>query len=213
MTTLVVMAKAPVAGRAKTRLCPPCTPAQAAALAEAALRDTLATAAATPARRRVLALDGLLGPWQHPAFDVIAQRGRGLGDRLEAALDDVGGPVVLIGMDTPQLRPDELEEVVGRLEEPGNDAVFGLAADGGWWTIGLRRRQPGLFDGVAMSTPTTGADQLARMQRGGLKVELVAGQRDVDTWPDAVAVAGAAPETRFAQAVDRVGFPMPASAV
>lgn len=55
---LAVIAKAPVAGRVKTRLCPPCTPQQAAALAGAALQDTLAAVAATPAHRRVLVLDG-----------------------------------------------------------------------------------------------------------------------------------------------------------
>ncbi len=200
MTALVVIAKAPVAGRSKTRLCQPCTPAQAAGLAEAALRDTLKTVAATPASRRVLALDGEPGDWLHPAFEVIPQRGHGLGERLGAALDDVRGPVVLVGMDTPQLRPDELEKVIRRLGEPGNDAVLGLAPDGGWWTIGLRRPQDELFDGVTMSTSRTGRDQHARMQRCGLKVELVKELRDVDRWPDALAVADTAPETEFATA-------------
>ena len=47
--TVIVLAKAPVAGRVKTRLCPPCTPAEAATLAEAALADTLAAAVAPAA--------------------------------------------------------------------------------------------------------------------------------------------------------------------
>jgi len=213
MTALVVMAKAPLAGQSKTRLSPPCTPAQAAVLAEAALRDTLAIVAATPAARRVLALDGRPGDWLAPGFEVIPQRGRGLGERLAAALEDVGGPVVLVGMDTPQVRPHQLEEVIRRLERSGNDAVLGLAADGGWWAIGLRRVARHLFDGVAMSTSRTGRDQLARMRRCGLTVELVMELRDVDRWSDAVAVADAAPRSDFAAAVNDVDAALRSSAV
>src|SRR5204862_7452342 len=79
---LVVMAKEPLPGRVKTRLCPPLQPEQAAALAEAALADTLAAVAWTPARRRVLVLDGSPGPWLRPGFEVIEQRGDGLAERL-----------------------------------------------------------------------------------------------------------------------------------
>src|SRR5262249_58778102 len=98
---LVVLAKSPVAGRSKTRCCPPCTYEQAAALAEAALADTLAAVAKTPADRRLLVLDGAPGPWLPRAFNVLPQRGAGLDERLAAAFDDVGGPAVLIGMDPP----------------------------------------------------------------------------------------------------------------
>src|SRR5207247_5511290 len=71
MSALIVLAKAPRPGRVKTRLCPPCTPAEAAALAEAALRDTLAAVAATPAERRVLALDGPVPSRLARGFEVI----------------------------------------------------------------------------------------------------------------------------------------------
>jgi len=70
-TTLLVIAKQPLPGRVKTRLVPPCTPGQAAALAEAALADTLHTVLAAPARRRVLVLDGEPGPWLPPGFDIV----------------------------------------------------------------------------------------------------------------------------------------------
>src|SRR5437762_2879352 len=72
---LAVIAKAPQPGRVKTRLCPPCTPLQAAALARAALADTLAAVRATPAPRRVLVLDGV---WAAGGLEVVAQRGDGL---------------------------------------------------------------------------------------------------------------------------------------
>ena len=92
MTTLIVIAKEPVPGRAKTRLCPPCTPDEAAALAEAALRDTFTAVAAAPAPRRVVVLDGRPGPWLPEGFEVIPQRAGGLAERLAGAFDDVGAP-------------------------------------------------------------------------------------------------------------------------
>ena len=75
MSTLAVICKAPVSGRVKTRMCPPCTPQQAAALAEAALWDTFDAVRATPCTRRVAVLDGEPGPWLGAGIDVIAQRG------------------------------------------------------------------------------------------------------------------------------------------
>jgi len=104
-TTLLVIAKEPVAGRVKTRLVPPCTPEQAAALAEAALADTLHAVLAVPARRRVLVLDGEPGPWLPPGFDVMPQCGGGLDERLAGAFAAISGPALLVGMDTPQLTP------------------------------------------------------------------------------------------------------------
>lgn len=100
---LLVVAKAPRAGRSKTRLCPPCTPEEAAWLAEAALADTLAAVAATPVRRRVLVLSGELGPWLPGGFEVLAQRGDGFDEPLAAAFVDAGTPALLVGMDTPQV--------------------------------------------------------------------------------------------------------------
>ena len=81
-TTLLVIAKQPVPGRVKTRLVPPCTHEQAAALAEAALADTLDTVLMLPARRRVLVLDGRPGPWLPPGFDIVPQCGGPLDERL-----------------------------------------------------------------------------------------------------------------------------------
>ena len=87
-TTLLVIAKEPRPGRVKTRLTPPFTPEAAAALAEASLADTLRTVAATPARRRVLVLDGNPGRWLPPGFDVVPQCAGGLDERLARAFAD-----------------------------------------------------------------------------------------------------------------------------
>jgi glycosyltransferase A (GT-A) superfamily protein (DUF2064 family) len=152
---LVVIAKAPAAGRSKTRLCSPCTPEQAAALAEASLRDTIAAIAAAPARRRVVALEGEPDGWLRPGFELHRQRGNGLAERLGEALVAAGGPALVVGMDTPQLSAPLLQEAARRLTAPGVDAVLGPAVDGGYWTIGLRGPDRSVFSGVPMSRADT----------------------------------------------------------
>jgi rSAM/selenodomain-associated transferase 1 len=199
MTSLLVIAKEPVAGRVKTRLCPPCTPGEAAALASAALADTLAAASRTVrAARRVLVLDGDGGDWIPPGFDVVAQRGDGLAARLDAAFADAGGPALLIGMDTPQVTPALLDAGIAALD--GAPAVLGAALDGGYWAIGLRRRDPAVFRGVPMSVATTAVVQRVRLAALGLPTAILPPLRDVDTFADARAVAAEAPGSRFAEA-------------
>jgi uncharacterized protein len=199
-TTLLVIAKQPRPGRVKTRLVPPCTPGQAAALAEAALADTLHTVLAAPARRRVLVLDGEPGPWLPPGFDIVPQCAGGLDERLADAFDRVSGPALLIGMDTPQLTPALL-----RVSWEAADAWFGPATDGGFWALGLRAPDPALIRGVPMSTANTGASQRGRLQAAGLRVADLPPLRDVDTAADAVAVARQAPGSRFAAQVAELG--------
>jgi uncharacterized protein len=201
---LVVIAKAPVAGRVKTRLCPPCTPAEAALLAEAALRDTLEAVAATPARRRLLVLDGEPGAWLASGFELHAQAGGGLGERLAHALGLAGGPALVVGMDTPQLSPAQLAGACARLLDPGADAVLGPALDGGYWTIGVRRPDATIFQGVPMSSPQTLAAQSLRLSALGLRTTMLPPLRDVDTMADAWCVARDAPATRFASALRRL---------
>ncbi|MGW3284663.1 TIGR04282 family arsenosugar biosynthesis glycosyltransferase [Streptomyces sp. NPDC001002] len=190
-TTLLVIAKEPRPGRVKTRLTPPFTPEEAAALAEAALADTLDTVARTPADRRVLVLDGAPGPWLPPGFEVVPQCAGGLDVRLAAAFAGCTGPTLLVGMDTPQITPDLLA-----VDFTDCDAYFGPAEDGGFWSLGLAEPDPALLLGVPMSTPHTGAAQRARL--AGLRVRELPRLRDVDTAYDAEVVARAAAGSRFA---------------
>jgi hypothetical protein len=196
---LAVIAKAPVAGRVKTRLTPPCTPAQACGLAEAALADTLAAVAATPASRKMLVLDGPAGSWLREGIDVIPQRGDGLAERLANAFADLAAPAFLVGMDTPQLAPELL--AAGQAAVAAGCAALGPAGDGGYWGIGLPAPDARAFAGVPMSTAATGAAQRAALRRLGLRVVELPELRDVDTIADARAVAAVAPHTRFAAAL------------
>lgn len=201
---VLVIAKEPVAGRVKTRLTPPFPPADAAALAQAALTDTLEAVAATPVARRLLVLDGVPGDWLPAGIDVIGQRGGGLDERLSAAFSDAYAalplPMVLIGMDTPQVTADLLTDAVRSVTSGEADAVFGPAADGGFWLLGLREPDRSLVAGVPMSQPDTGRVQLERLAGAGLRVALAPRLADVDTFDVAEVVAGAIPDSRFAAA-------------
>jgi rSAM/selenodomain-associated transferase 1 len=199
--TVIVLAKEPVPGRAKTRLCPPCTPDQAARLASAALTDTLACVARTPARRRVLVFDGDGERWRPDGFELIAQRGDGLAARLAAAFQDMDGPALLVGMDTPQLTPRLLSGGLRALAQPNIDAVFGPTLDGGYWCAGLKTPRPELFEGVPMSSVDTWKAQRARIRSLGLSLCEQPWLRDVDTFDDARTVALQAPASRFAEAI------------
>ncbi len=199
MSRLVVIAKAPVPGRSKTRLCPPCTAEQAARLAEAALIDTLAAVEETPGVERVLALDGAPGAWLPECFEVVEQRRGGLGERLAGAFSHHDGPTLLIGMDTPQVSPQLLERSIEELRF--HDAVLGAAPDGGYWAIGFRRPHSGAFAGVTMSSPFTAALQRSRLRALGLRLHELPELRDVDYFDDARRVADEHPGGEFARAV------------
>jgi glycosyltransferase A (GT-A) superfamily protein (DUF2064 family) len=207
---LVVLAKEPRPGHVKTRLCPPCSPQEAAAVAEAALADTLTEARRSAADRVVLALDGQVGPWCPPGVAVIDQGTGTLAERLTATWSAVSGPALQIGMDTPQMVAGDLDRAMALLTEPDHDAVLGPACDGGWWAIGFAERPPpDAFRGIATSRSDTGARQRARLAALGLRVRLLPEQRDVDTWADARLVAAEHPATTFATAVAAVGASSP----
>ncbi|KGI66746.1 DUF2064 domain-containing protein [Mycolicibacterium rufum] len=211
-TCLLVVAKAPVPGLAKTRLAATLGDAVAADIAAAALLDTLDAVAATPAEARVVAMTGDLDAAARSEeirarlddFIVIPQRGEDFADRLANAHLDAtaaagGAAVVQIGMDTPQVNPGLLAECVQGLA--AHDAVLGMALDGGWWVLGLRDAATAeCLRDVPMSAPDTGAVTLAALQHTGLLVGLVAHLADVDTIDDVDAVRRACPAgSRFSR--------------
>ncbi len=206
---LLVVAKAPHPGRAKTRLGASVGDEVAADVAAAALLDTLAAcAAAVGPDRCVLALAGdLAGAAREPdlraalaGWSVVPQRGDDFATRLAAAHEDAGpGPVVQVGMDTPQLTPQLLLDVAAGLDR--HDAVLGSAPDGGWWVLALR--DPGAASalrGVPMSTPTTGRDTRAALEAAGADVLDGPSLTDVDTAADADEVVAGAPDGEFGRA-------------
>lgn len=199
---ILVLAKRPRPGRVKTRLTPAYTAPQAAALAAAALADTLDAVADTRCAARVLAFDDSPDGWLPAGFTFVRQRGDGLAERLNNAIADAHArnplPTLLVGMDTPQLDAGKLTGAARRLVSGPYDAVLGPATDGGFWAIGMGSPHPDAFSRVPMSTATTCRAQLQQLTRLGFRVSELPPLTDVDDATTATAVAASAPGSRFA---------------
>lgn len=204
---LLVVAKQPLPGRVKTRLCPPCTPEQAAAIAEAALADTMAAAVESGADEVLVALDGEPGPWLPPGVRTFPQVDGPFDRRLTAAWAETTGPGIQIGMDTPQVGASLLDAAMEQLASSATDAVLGPAADGGWWAIGLPAADDRVFADVPMSRDDTCDHQRARLLELGYRVAELPTLVDVDHFAEALDVAARIPGSRFAGAVAAVGAP------
>ena len=197
MTTIIVVAKETVPGRVKTRLHPPFSLEQAAELAAASLSDTLRTASRLGATDHILYFDGTLLPDGADQFRVVPQAPGTLDERIAAVFDLCTGPVLLVGMDTPQFTAEHLSGVFE--EWPDDvDAWFGPATDGGFWALGLRVPDGDLVRGIPMSRDDTGVLQLCRLTAAGLRVRLLPPLTDVDTVDSAMEVAAIAPDSAFA---------------
>ena len=217
--TLVVIAKAPVAGLAKTRLAVAVGDRAAADIAAATLLDTLDAVDATPVDARVVALTGDLGQASSSRqirsrlndLHVVEQRGDDFSARLANAIADAAAvagarPVLLIASDTPQVTAGLLAECAQALLE--TDVVFGLARDGGWWVLGVT--EPDMADclnAIPTSRSDTGPATLEALRDKGLAVTLVSELSDVDTVDDVEIVrADCAPDSRFVHAIKAAGL-------
>lgn len=202
--TVIVLAKAPVPGLTKTRLCPPCTPFAAARLAEAALLDT-ADVVTRWGGSRLLSLDRCGTSFGIDGWTTVDQCDGDLAARLDHTFSavfsnrDGASRAFLIAMDTPQLTPAHLSGAFSALD--GADVVVGPAADGGYWGIGCNQYLPGLFDEVPMSTAHTFDAQLARALALGQRVSVLDVVRDIDGIDDAIDIGRSLPGTRVGELV------------
>lgn len=206
---LLVVAKAPVPGLAKTRVAASVGDEAAADLAAAALLDTLDTVGRAGRRLGADVVVAMTGDLDAAAravdirsalegLRVVPQRGDDFAQRLVAAHHDAdaGHGVVQIGMDTPQLDVADLEAAVDHVRH--GRRVLGPADDGGWWLLGL----PRVDDVDAVAAVPMSTDRTAELTE--VAVGPCAHLRpvlDMDTWDDAVAIATTAPHTRLAHAV------------
>lgn len=186
--TLIIMAKAPEAGRVKTRLGRTIGMGRAAEIFRRLLRITLEESV-DPRWNVIVAVEprGAVRSWGRlwpREARVIAQSGGDLGARLQSAMRSAPiGPVVVIGADAPAMRRRHIASAFAALGRA--DAVFGPAADGGFWLIGLarRKRTPRLFHGVRWSSPHALADTEASLPAGLSRVHLEM-LRDIDEADD-----------------------------
>jgi glycosyltransferase A (GT-A) superfamily protein (DUF2064 family) len=202
--TVAVVAKECLPGRVKTRLTPPLTSAEAAHLAQLSLSMTLETVRRLPARRRLLVMDGRPAARDAEEFDVVPQVPGSLDERLAAIFDSVSGPLLLVGMDTPQLSHEVLNPLFldWASAAPRHGAWLGPAIDGGFWALAVREPRGDLIRGVPMSTKTTGTVQHSRLSAAGLGPGLLSPLRDMDRFQDAVDIARCLSGTAFATAVE-----------
>lgn len=189
LCALAVMAKAPRAGRVKTRLSPPLTLAQTAALNICFLRDTTANLAAIPGSAGLISytpvgeeelFDGLLPE----TFALVPQRGDAFGERLLAAAEDIlaigYGAVCLIDSDSPTVPAQAFQQAVEALAHPGDRIVLGPSNDGGYYLIGLKQPHASPFERITWSTELVLSETLDRCREAGLEVILLPMWYDVD---------------------------------
>jgi rSAM/selenodomain-associated transferase 1 len=189
---LGIMCKAPVEGACKTRLCPPLTPREAAALSHGFIADVAAmmTEIARRCSVRPVAIytpagDKAVFQGLFPSeFALLEQRGAGLGERLLHATEDLfdGGfaGICLIGADSPTLPASVLEKAIEELRRPGDRVVLGPAIDGGYYLIGMKQVHAAMFQGVSWGRSQVLAQTLGRAAALSAPLSLLPLWYDVD---------------------------------
>jgi rSAM/selenodomain-associated transferase 1 len=192
---LVVVAKAPLPGKVKTRLIPHFTPEEAADLYRCFLED------------RIIAMNSLKGvdlaiaytpadagdmftPFRRNEFSLFSQKGKDLGQRLNSIfqekLADGYDAVSIIDSDSPDLPASTVQESFKRLLSNQTDVVFGPCHDGGYYLVGMRKPHPELFYDIPWSTETVLANTLETAKKIGLKTNLLPWWNDLDTFEDLI---------------------------
>jgi glycosyltransferase A (GT-A) superfamily protein (DUF2064 family) len=213
-SAILIVAKAPVPGLAKTRLAPVFGDDGAAELAAAALLDTLHAARGVTGTRVLVAWHGEIGAARRHTeiatelrgCEVFTQSGTSFADRLVHAHHTAATMgvrrVLQIGMDTPQLDSDTLSEAMCMVNStPEKTCLLGPAADGGWWGLGLPDLSSArCLRGVPMSRPDTAERTIEALCGVGCRVELLACAHDVDLPSDVHVVAQTcSPTSHFAR--------------
>jgi rSAM/selenodomain-associated transferase 1 len=189
---LIVVAKEPRPGNSKTRLVPPLSPQEAALLYSCMLTDTLGVMMDVDGVDRVLAYTPQEAQQYFrdvlpPGFELTAQRGDSLGERLDHVLCthlEAGyGQAVVMDSDSPTLPPDYVQQAFQQLDRADVDVVLGPTEDGGYYLIGLKRPCAALFE-VVMSTPTVLQETLELARAQGLRAACLPVWYDVDTPED-----------------------------
>jgi rSAM/selenodomain-associated transferase 1 len=217
MRRIALFARWPEAGRVKTRLSPALPATLACDLYRALLADALAAAADAGADERFVY-------WANPpgrgddagvpaGFSAREQHGADLGERLARAFDELlpdrADRAVILGADCPALDGAGLRAALEALER--HDAVLGPTRDGGYYLVGLARRAPRLFRGIAWSTASVLEQTLERAREQHLGVRLLAPLEDLDTPEDLVrwlarAAGGGRGQSRLDAALRAMGL-------
>ncbi len=189
LCALTVMAKAPRPGKVKTRLSPPLTLEQTAALNVQFLRDTTENLAGIAQAAGLISYtpqgdEALFAGLLPEAFALVLQRGEGFGERLLAATQDIlaigYGAVCLIDSDSPTVPTAAYKQAVEALQAPGDRIVLGPSNDGGYYLIGMKQAHREPFERISWSTASVLGETLTRCREAGLEVVLLPTWYDVD---------------------------------
>ena len=189
LCALAVMAKAPRPGKVKTRLSPPLTLDQTAALNIRFLRDTTENLATIPGAAGLISYtpagdEALFAGLLPETFALVLQRGDGFGERLLAAAEDIlaigYGAVCLIDSDSPTVPAAAFYNAVEALAQPGDRVVLGPSHDGGYYLIGLKQAHAAPFERITWSTGSVFAETVERCHEAGLEVVTLPVWYDVD---------------------------------
>ncbi len=189
---VAVMAKASAPGRTKTRLVPPLTFDEAAALNTAFLRDVADNLLAAARHAAIagyaayapLGSEGFFRGLLPPAIGLIDAGLPNLGDCLFRTIGEIlargHGSAVVLNSDSPTLPTAFLVETAEMLARSGERAVLGPASDGGYYLLGLKTAHRRLFDDIAWSTERVAGETLERAREIGLDVHMLPVWYDVD---------------------------------
>jgi len=189
---LAVIAKAPRSGKVKTRLAPPLTLDESAALNVCFLQDTTDNIAAVATSGKAAGIVSYTPIGDEAVFDnllpadfaLIPQRGDGFGERLLATAEDLFAcgyaSVCLIDSDSPTVPAAAFEQAVAELAKPGDRIILGPSHDGGYYLIGLKRAHAELFANITWSTSTVFAETMAAAKTANLEVVILPLWYDID---------------------------------
>ena len=192
LAALAVMTKAPEAGRVKTRLTPPLSAEEAAALNICFLRDTASAILRTTERHQARGVGVYTPPGSEEAYSgilpqefiLVPQRGDAFGERLTAATDDLlrlgFDSVCLINSDSPTVPAAAFAQAVEILCQPTDCVVLGPSDDGGYYLIGLKKTHRRLFEAIDWSTERVLEQTIAAAREIDLPVHLLPTWYDID---------------------------------
>lgn len=190
---LLLFAKAPIAGKVKTRLQTHCSKEFAAEIAQVLLEESLIrTTEVWPGPVYLsVALD-----LQHTFLQKMAQRygvemslqGAGnLGQKMHDAFEQFGYPAAIMGCDAPHILADDLRIAYDLLSQ--HKSVLGPSIDGGYYFIGLSESNATLFNDVAWGTGDVRAQTLVNAQKSNTTFEFLSALSDIDEWQDVLEAA------------------------
>jgi rSAM/selenodomain-associated transferase 1 len=195
---LLLFAKAPVAGKVKTRLQPQCSAEQSADIAKILLQETLRKATQNWRGKVYLCVwpdqqnDFLQSMADRYTVELITQDSGDLGDKMHLAFERTGYPAAIIGCDAPHIAPSTFVQAYESLSRGQN--VIAAAEDGGYYFIGLAQPAAGLFGDMSWGEDRVFLETMQRAQQQAKEFVQLKTLNDIDAWQDVLSAVNELPE-------------------